>query len=169
MEYLCPDIDRLVACHTCGKQTLPPLRLCVNGHVGCPMCVRYLRRCRCSYRFTFGRNSIIDKLITAMQLRCKYRKSAGGCGDRGGGDGGGGGGDEDDACENRWFDIEELRDHYRSGCANNRFPCPLSGCGHLARVETVVEHYESAHGPVEELKPTDRWNSNEITFRIPSM
>lgn len=164
MERLCPQIDQLVSCYTCGDQTLPPYRLCANAHVCCPPCVQHLPRCRCGHQFTCDPQTSFDWLVLAMKLRCKHRGTPAGVG----------GGDEvvgdgTTGCnDQRWYGVQELREHYRSGCARNAFTCPLTGCGHVARVETIVEHYETAHGPIEELKPADRQRPYEVTLKIPS-
>lgn len=162
MQYLCPDIDSLVSCRTCGVQSLPPYRLCLDGHVGCPPCVRYAKQCLCGHRFAAGPHFTFDWLVSALKLRCKYRKSTGDgrCG------GSVGGGDDDD-CEYRWYEVQELRDHYRTACAKNQFMCPIPGCGHVTRLDTVNEHYESVHGPVDELTPGN-WKSRSVTFKLSS-
>lgn len=171
MEYLCPSVDRLIECHTCGLQSLPPYQLCVDGHVGCQTCIVYRRRCRCGYRFTGTPQIVFDGLVSALKLRCKYRKPSGESGPTVDHRSRTGRGDDeyDAACENRWFDVDELRKHYRTDCPNNRYACPLPGCGHVARVDTVVEHYETTHGPVTEHKPDPGNPDGIVTFRIPSV
>lgn len=170
MDYLCPQINRLVSCYTCGVQALPPYRLCLEAHVGCPPCVKYLSRCSCGYRFTTGSHITFDWLVSAMKLKCKY----GGNGERANGsssssvertksDGNGG---ED--CVNRWFDVKELQEHYRTGCTKNTYTCPLTGCGHVDRVDTIVDHYEAAHGPFVALTPDNPQRPYEVTFMIPA-
>lgn len=164
MEHLCPEIERLVSCHTCRAQSLPPYRLCWGAHVNCPPCVKYLLRCACGRRFNRNSNMTFDWLVSSLTFRCKYRPRPG--------DHHHGGVVEFDVndCghENRWFSVKELCEHYRSGCAYNLFTCPLEGCGFVARVETAVEHYETRHGPFTSLEPTSSQRWHEIIFTVPS-
>lgn len=74
-------------------------------------------------------------------------------------------GDDADDCEHRWYDIQELREHYRDKCKWNAFTCPMDGCGHMGRVDTAAEHYETAHGPCIEMTPADD-EKYEVTFKI---
>lgn len=164
MEYLCPDIERLVACYTCGAQSLPPIKLCLSAHVGCASCAKYLRICICGRRFSTGAHISFDWLVSAIKLKCKYRTVAiqkrvlrGLAVDN----------DTGSSCADTWYSVNELREHYRSYCTYNSYKCPLKNCGHVARVDTVVDHYETAHGPFEKLMPADHQHPNEVTFVIP--
>lgn len=164
MDLLCPDLDDLVSCHSCGQQSLPPYRLCKGAWPVCPPCRRYKRRCACGHPFASGQHSIFDWAVTAMRLRCKYRDvvsppppppDAVGC-DR-----------------QKRYGVQELREHYRTGCTKNGYPCPLHRCGHLGRVDTIVEHYEAAHGPFITLGPSARDHNDrhrhrqyEVAFKI---
>lgn len=173
MELLCPEIDRLVSCFSCGAQALPPYRLCLEAHVGCPPCAKYLPQCACGFRFSTGPHSTFDWLVSAMKLRCKYAGShnervISGDGGNGEYDNGNGSGEGDEDCENRWFSVQELQEHYRTSCTKNSYMCPLTGCSHVARVDTIVDHYEAVHGPFEELTSDDVQRPYEVTFTIPS-
>lgn len=177
MEYLCPQIDQLVACYTCGAQALPPYRLCLEAHVGCPPCAKYLPRCACGFEFTAGPHSTFDWLVSAMKLKCKYSNndehgSEGGSGvresDGSSGETTSGGGNGDD-CKDQWFEVQELKEHYRTGCTKNSYTCPLNGCGHIARVDTILDHYEAAHGPFVELTPNNTLRPYEVTFEISAL
>lgn len=164
MDRLCPEIERLVSCYTCSAQSLPPYRLCWGAHVGCPPCSKYLPRCACGQRFNCNSNVTFDWLVSSMALRCKYRPGP----DEPHAGVGAGNDVNDCGHENRWFAVKELREHYRSGCAYNLFACPLDGCGHVARVETAAEHYETAHGPFDSLEPARLRQWYEPAFKIPS-
>ncbi|CAH1736028.1 unnamed protein product [Aphis gossypii] len=150
MEHLCPQIEQLVRCFTCGSQTLPPYTLCVQAHVGCPTCIEYMSTCACGRRFLQMSNATFDWTMSALKFRCKYRAN----------DVDGGGSPVSSApgrpvdCADGWYTVQELRDHYLTGCSRNSFACPVQGCGLVARVETVTDHYETAHGPFESLSPT---------------
>lgn len=162
MEHLCPEIHRLVACFTCGSQTLPPYRLCVEAHVGCPPCIKYLSRCACGCHFLRRSNTTFNWLVSAIKLQCKYRVNY----------------VDDDRrlsipgqvdCTNRWFSVQELRDHYLTSCAKNVFTCPLQNCGRVDRVDTITDHYEKAHGPFESLSPSDYHQApNCVMFKLPT-
>ncbi|XP_026819133.1 uncharacterized protein LOC113557778 [Rhopalosiphum maidis] len=161
MEHLCPEINRLVSCFTCGSQTLPPYRLCVDAHVGCPPCTKYLSRCACGCRFLRRSNTTFDWLVSAMKLQCKYRTNYlndGRCLSKPG----------QVDCSNKWFSVQELRDHYQTGCVRNLFTCPVQDCGYVARVDTITNHYETAHGPFELLSPSDYQQApNCVMFELP--
>lgn len=129
MDLLCPDINYIIRCNICGDQTLPPFRLCMSSHPVCGPCFKYLKRCTCGYAFATGPHSMLDWVVTAMRLQCKYCNAAG------------------DGVGSQWFDVQELREHYRTGCRKNVFRCPLRRCGHVGHYETMVEHFETAHGP----------------------
>ncbi|KAE9539862.1 hypothetical protein AGLY_005114 [Aphis glycines] len=149
MEHLCPQIEQLVRCFTCGSQTLPPYTLCVQAHVGCSTCVEYMSTCACGRRFLQMSNATFDWTMSALKFRCKYRAN----------DVGEGGSPVSSApgrpvdCADGWYAVQELRDHYLTGCSRNSFACPVQGCGLVARVDTVTDHYETAHGPFESLSP----------------
>lgn len=72
MDLICPQIETLIACHTCNAQSLPPYRLCLVGHVGCPSCAGYLPYCKCGSLYASRPHLFVDWLVSAMQLRCKY-------------------------------------------------------------------------------------------------
>ncbi|XP_022165216.1 uncharacterized protein LOC111030150 [Myzus persicae] len=163
MDFLCPEIEQLVSCHTCGAQALPPYQLCVEAHVACPPCTKYQPRCACGCRFLKRSNTTLDWLVSAMKLRCKYRAN----------------GSADGSplssvpsqvdCSNKWYAVQDLRDHYRTGCMRNLFTCPIRNCGHVARVDTITEHYETAHGPFPLLVPDDQLLSgNCVLFQLPA-
>lgn len=80
MDYLYPRIDKLISCNTCGSQSLPPYRLCLNGHVGCTPCAKYLALCSCGSRFAIGPHLAFDWVVMAMKLQCKYRQRTSGPG-----------------------------------------------------------------------------------------
>lgn len=165
MDFLCPGLEGLVACHNCNEQTLPPYQLCADAHPVCGPCSTYTRRCRtCGNAFVAGPNLMFDWTVSAMRLRCKYRErepaavpDVFSCGDGGG---------RADECSSRWFGVQELREHYRTGCARNTFACPLKKCAHVGRVDTIVEHYECAHGPIATIEPAEGHCKCEIQFRI---
>jgi len=162
MDFVCPEIERLVSCYTCGDQSLPPYQLCVDAHVACPPCIKYQSRCACGCVFLKMPNTTLDWLVSAMKLRCKY--GANGCVGRGQRSTVPGQVD----CANRWYTVQELRDHYRTGCARNIFVCPLQNCGHAARVDTITEHYDEAHGPFLPLSPNDQlFSPNCVMFKLP--
>ncbi|XP_025199249.1 uncharacterized protein LOC112597418 [Melanaphis sacchari] len=144
MEHLCPQIEQLVSCFTCSSQTLPPYRLCAKAHVGCPSCIKYMSLCACGSHFLKSPNTIFDWVVSAMKLQCKYRANDVD-------DDVGSSGPEQVDCADRWFTVQELRDHYLTGCTKNLFTCPLQNCGHVARVDTITDHYETVHGPFEPL------------------
>ncbi|XP_026804994.1 uncharacterized protein LOC113548347 [Rhopalosiphum maidis] len=143
MEHLCPQIEQLVSCFTCGSQTLPPYRFCVQAHIGCPPCTKYMSLCACGLHFLKSSNITFDWLVSAMKLRCKYRANEVN------------NVSEQVDCSNRWYTVQELRDHYLTSCARNSFTCPLQDCGHVARIDTITDHYETAHGPLESLSFDD--------------
>ncbi|XP_025422645.1 uncharacterized protein LOC112692248 [Sipha flava] len=158
MDVVCPEIDRLTSCRTCGAQSLPPFRLCVAAHVACVPCAAYMSRCACGQPFAPGPHCTLDWLARALRHGCKYTAPGPApslsrlhCRSR---------------RPHRRYSVRELREHYRTGCALNGFVCPLIGCGHVARVDTIVEHYEAAHGPYERLMSADPLNPNRITFKI---
>ncbi|VVC41917.1 Hypothetical protein CINCED_3A004252 [Cinara cedri] len=162
MDFICPRIDRLISCYTCGAQSLPPFQLCEASHVNCPPCSKHMARCACGGRFARGPHLLLDWMVSALKFKCKYRAGIAT------GGGGGGGGSGDDACPlNRWYAVHELREHYRHECTRNAFPCPWNDCDHVARIETAADHYEEAHGPFQALIPTDvdRWH--DVQFIIP--
>jgi phage terminase large subunit-like protein len=154
MDYICPDINHLVACFTCGSQALPPYRLCESGHVGCRPCSAYLRTCLCTQRYVSNAHYVFDALVSALLLKCKYAAAFGGRG----GDG--------ETCDGRWFDVQQLRDHYRDGCTRNAYTCPLTGCGRADRIDTVVEHYEAEHD-VRTPPPAEHSEHDEMVIRLP--
>lgn len=149
MEHLCPQIEQLVRCFTCGSQTLPPYTLCVQAHLSCPTCTEYMSVCACGRRFLQMSNATFDWTMSAMKFRCKYRANGVG----------GGGSPVSSAperpvdCADQWYTVQELRDHYLTGCSRNSFACPVRDCGLVARIDTVTDHYETAHGPFESLSP----------------
>ncbi|XP_025202980.1 uncharacterized protein LOC112600050 [Melanaphis sacchari] len=162
MEHLCPEINQLVSCFMCGSQTLPPYRLCAEAHVGCPPCIKYLSRCACGCRFLRRSNMTFDWLISALKLQCKYRSNCVYGGRRliipGQVD-----------CTNKWFSVQELSNHYLTGCMRNFFTCPMQNCGYVARVDTITDHYDKIHGPFELLSPSDyHQTSNCVMFKLPT-
>ncbi|KAL4089793.1 hypothetical protein QTP88_024757 [Uroleucon formosanum] len=161
MDVLCPEIERLVSCYTCGGQSLPPYQLCVEAHVACPTCTKYQSRCACGCRFLKRSNTTLDWLVSAMKLRCKYR--ANGVIDVGSLVLG------QVDCANGWYTIQELRDHYRTGCMRNLFTCPMQNCGYVARVDTITDHYDTAHGPLPRINPSQHLiSSNYVIFQLPA-
>lgn len=74
----------------------------------------------------------------------------------------------EDSCANTWYGIpEQLSEHYRNHCRNNVFKCPLHGCEHVARVETIADHYEMVHGPFDTLTPDNQdQQTYTVTFKI---
>lgn len=163
MELVCPNIDDLVTCYTCKDQAMPPFRLCLNTHVTCSTCPKYLHRCVCGESFSQGPHTSYDCLIAAMKLKCKYRlepERAGSAAKRGIAPLAGG------CCPSKWYTVKELSDHYRGECTRNTFVCQLKGCGHICHVETITEHYESAHGPFEPIVPTDPAYPNTVSVCV---
>lgn len=157
MNRLCPVMDELVECHTCGSQTLPPIKLCVSAHVTCSPCFEYLSRCCCGGTFAYGPHTVVNWLASAMKLKCKYYRNG-----RQPSPG-------EDLCRNRWFTMQDISHHYRNECTRNAFRCPIKNCSHYGRIDTIVEHYESAaHMPIEVLKPNNPHRPNRIVFRISS-
>ncbi|VVC45695.1 Hypothetical protein CINCED_3A004942 [Cinara cedri] len=156
MEHICPQIERLISCHTCGAQSLPPFQLCEAAHVNCPPCAKYMARCSCGDEFADGPQVLLDWTVSALKFKCKH------CGTVNAEDA-----DDDGRTANRWYAVHELHRHYRSECTRNAFQCPWAGCDHVARVETAADHYETAHGPIEVLTPTgpDRWYA--VQLKIP--
>lgn len=160
MDRLCSILDKLVECFTCASQTLPPFKLCLDAHMVCTPCFKYLPHCICGQQFADGPHSAIDWMASAMKLRCKYR-------DGGGGKRRGRWRPSEDVCQTRWFAMQDLNGHYSSECTRNAFQCPIEGCGHSSRIDTVVEHYEGdAHGPIEELVPNNLDWPYQISFQI---
>lgn len=68
----------------------------------------------------------------------------------------------------RRYAARELRDRGYSGerTAGDAFACRLTGCGHVDSVETIVEHYESAHGPFAAVVPTDPAYPDTVCFVV---
>ncbi|VVC45694.1 Hypothetical protein CINCED_3A009862 [Cinara cedri] len=155
MEYICPQIEQLISCYTCGSQSLPPFQLCEAAHVNCPPCAKYMARCACGDVITDGPHVLLDWTVTALKFRCKH------CGAADAGD--------DGRPANRWYAVHELHRHYRSECTRNAYPCPWAGCDYVARVETAADHYDAAHGPIDVLTPTDPDRWYEVQFAISPM
>lgn len=160
MEYICPEIEQQVSCYTCDAQSLPPLQLCKASHVNCRLCTQYMQSCACGDQFDDRPHVLLDWMVSALKLKCKYRaKDAVGPEPSSGADVG---------CPvDRWYAVHELHQHYRSECLRNLFPCPWESCDHITRIDTAVDHYEAAHGPFEVLTPTGPNRCSEATFKIP--
>lgn len=156
MELLCPDVGGLSTCYSCNDQCPPPYRLCLVGHLACVPCATFRRRCECGKGFAIGPHLSYDWLLSAMDHRCKYRVAAAWRDLPVAGDADGG-------CPDRWYTVQQLRDHYRGSCSRNTFACPVVGCGHACRIDTATEHYESAHGPFEMGRP-DHLRPNAVTI-----
>lgn len=162
MEKVCPIVNTLFACFNCTSQTLPPLKLCENAHLACPPCYKYLPHCTCGQQFMKETHCVVDSFAFALKMSCKYRESYG-SGDEGRQS------PENDECQTRWFSVQDITEHYRSQCTMNVFACPIRGCSHCDRVDTIVEHYEGpAHGPIDKLEPDDPEWPYQISFRISS-
>lgn len=162
MEYVCAEIEQLISCYTCDAQSLPPLQLCKASHVNCGPCAQYMSQCACGDQFDDGPHVLLDWLMSALKFRCKYQANdaVGAEPSSAPADGGDGG-----CPENRWYNVHQLRQHYQFECPRNVFPCPWISCDHVGRIETAVDHYETAHGPFEVLTPTDL---DQVTFTVPS-
>lgn len=151
MELLCPDVHLLTACYCCRDQCMPPYRMCLVAHLACGPCAAYQPECACGLGFAPGPHDSYDLPMNDVEHRCKYRAAAG---------------DADGCCPDRRHRFRELRHHYRGSCGRNTFACPVNGRGHVCRVDTAAEHYDSAHGPFDEGEQDDQ-RSDSVSVALP--
>jgi hypothetical protein len=121
-EVLLRDLE----CPICMQYTVPPIRLCTNGHNFCSRCRGTVQRCHtCRAKFSEIRNVVLENIARRQKYPCANRKN--GCLDL--------------------FSIDHIAQH-QAVCEYGKIKCPFKlnwNCSWNGFKSDLKEHAKTEH------------------------
>lgn len=68
------DIVSFLECPVCFELPLPPIRMCIQGHIICADCCCRLKKCPlCQQKIDIGRNFFAENFLNQSIIKCKFK------------------------------------------------------------------------------------------------